>query len=174
MISVVEKWRPIEGYEGLYEVSNYGDVKSLNYNHTGKEKILRTQISNCGYVQVALTTNNKQRRCYVHRLVAQTFIPNPDNLPMINHKDEVKTNNCVDNLEWCTAKYNVNYGTGIERCVKAQSKPIKQYTLDGEFVREWVSISEAGRNGFSAGCVCMCCQGKNENHNGFIWKYSEE
>ena len=173
MISVIEKWRPIEGYEGLYEVSNYGDVKSMDYNHTGKEKILRTQI-NRGYVQVALTTNNKQKRFYVHRLVAQAFIPNPDNLPQVNHKDEVKTNNSVDNLEWCTVKYNNNYGTAIERSHKSQLKPIKQYTLDGEFVREWASIAEAGRNGFSAGCVCMCCKGKNENHNNFVWKYAEE
>ena len=89
----------------------------------------------------------------------------------MNHKDENKLNNSVDNLEWCDAKYNTNFGTCIERRIKKQSKKILQYTLDGEFVREWESIQECGRNGFNVGNICYCCQGKYKSSQGYIWKY---
>ena len=125
-----ELWRPIEGYEGLYEVSSYGRVRSLDrYVKTcyeayklQKGKILNPGKDKDGYLQVSLHCNGKQHQRKIHRLVAQAFIENFDNLPMINHKDEDKTNNRVDNLEWCTAKYNANYGTarirGKETAIK--------------------------------------------------------
>lgn len=119
-----EIWKPIVGWEGLYEVSNLGNIRSLDkYVNSGiknnikvlrKGQLLKIRI-NQGYLEVTLTHNNKRKYCKVHRLVAQTFIPNPDNLPQINHKDENPLNNNVENLEWCTAKYNCNYGTRNNR-----------------------------------------------------------
>lgn len=118
-----EMWRPIKGYEGLYEISNQGRVKSLTrycmsfgYRKTLlKEKIMKPSRSPSGYFQVGLSKNGKRRHFFIHRLVATTFISNPNNYLCINHKDEVKTNNCVNNLEWCTTKYNNNYGTARKR-----------------------------------------------------------
>ncbi len=112
-----EIWKDIEGYEGLYQVSNLGDVRSLKYAGGNKVKILKQGNVN-GYKRVSLHKNNKQKNYFVHRLVAMTFIPNPNNLPLVNHKDENKTNNSVDNLEWCTQKYNINYGSAIKKVVK--------------------------------------------------------
>ena len=116
---MIEEWRTIEGYEGLYEVSSYGQVRSFDryvkYSdgriHLHKGKVLSPIKDKDGYLQVVLNCNGKRKRIKVHRLVAQAFILNIDNLPQVNHKDEDKTNNRVDNLEWCTAKYNVNFGT---------------------------------------------------------------
>lgn len=109
-----EVWKDIEGYEGLYQVSNLGNVRSLNYGCTGEIKLLK-QSTDCGYKRINLYKNGKRERYLVHRLVAMTFIPNLDNLPMVNHKDEDKSNNNVNNLEWCTREYNMNYGTIKER-----------------------------------------------------------
>ena len=110
-----EIWKDIKGYEGLYQVSNLGRVKSFNYMNTGKEKIKtptlqkKYTMKQGGYLQTTLYKNNKSKTVLVHRLVAEAFIPNPDNLPQVNHKDYNKTNNCVENLEWCSAKYNSNH-----------------------------------------------------------------
>ena len=120
---MIEEWRPIEGYEGLYEVSNLGRVRSLDryvkYSngqiHLHKSKVLSLLKGEYGYIQVNLHCNGKNKRCFVHRLVAQAFIHNPDNLSEVNHKDEDKSNNNVDNLEWCNRSYNINYGTRTER-----------------------------------------------------------
>ena len=114
---MIEEWRPVVGYEGLYEVSNTGQVRSLDrfYYRLHKGKVLSPTKDRYGYLTVTLNCNGKSKTIKIHRLVAQAFLPNPDNLPQVNHKDEVKTNNSVDNLEWCTAKYNVNFGTRQER-----------------------------------------------------------
>ena len=116
---IEEIWRPIEGYEGLYEVSNTGIVRSLDRydsnNHFLKGRILKLCADKDGYLNVGLCLGNKEKKYKVHRLVAQAFIPNPDNLPQVNHKDEVKTNNRVENLEMCNAKYNSNYGSRKDR-----------------------------------------------------------
>ena len=114
---MIEEWRPIEGYEGLYEVSNTGQVRSLDrfYYRLHKGKVLSPTKDRYGYLTVTLNCNGKSKTIKIHRLVAQAFLLNPDNLPQVNHKDEVKTNNNVDNLEWCTAKYNNNFGTRQER-----------------------------------------------------------
>lgn len=104
-------WKDIEGYEGLYQVSNTGKVRSLNYKGTGKKKIWKYAITVNTYKQIALCKNGEIKYYYIHRLVAQAFIPNPNNYPVVNHKDENKSNNVVWNLEWCTQEYNCNYGT---------------------------------------------------------------
>lgn len=126
------EWRDVVGYEGKYKVSNTGLVKScerkIRVYHRGydgfrvvKEQLMKTGINNMGYEWVSLRTNNKGKTCFVHRLVAQAFIPNPNNLPYINHKDENPLNNQVDNLEWCSPKYNCNFGN---RNIKISKKRI--------------------------------------------------
>lgn len=165
-----EIYKDIKGYEGKYQVSNLGNVKSLNYNHTGKERILKTQNKH-GYLSVCLGSSQAQKQ--IHRLVAETFIDNPNKLPYVNHKDENKTNNCVDNLEWCDAKYNSNYGTNAERIAKNESKPINQYDLQGNFIKSWNSGTEIKRIlGYSNGDICNCCRGKQKTAYGFKWQYA--
>ena len=114
-----EEWRPVLGYEGLYEVSNTGQVRSLDkydsMNRFLRGRILRLFTDGLGYLRAQLYSNSKRKSFLVHRLVAQAFIPNPDNLPQVNHRDENPSNDNVDNLEWCDGKYNVNYGTRIDR-----------------------------------------------------------
>lgn len=194
----MEEWRDIKGYEGLYQVSNEGRVKSLNREITYKdgrnkilpERILRNFLSDLGYYHVMLSKNGAPKMYKVHRLVAKAFIPNPDNLPMINHKDENPRNNKVNNLEWCTQAYNVRYGTMIERGKQKQlnrsdlSKAVEQYTLDGEFVARYDSISEVERKNpqFKTRSVSRCCRGGQmlngkwqtiTNYKGFIWRYAQ-
>ncbi len=147
-----EEWRDIEGYENLYQVSNKGQIKSLGNGQTNsKERILKISLNKNGRYQVTLSKNGKRERFYVHRLVAQTFLENPNNYPMINHKDENKLNNCVENLEFCTAKYNVNYGTAIERRSEKQKitqpkrKPIKCLDLQTNEISYYPSIAETAR-----------------------------
>lgn len=163
-----EYWKPVVGYEGLYEVSNWGRVKSIRF---GKERILKPFTNKDGYLLVTLSKNGTHKKFQVHRLVALHFLPNPDNLPEVNHKDENKLNNNAENLEWCNRKFNINYGTRNKRIGKSNSKKVLQYTLDGEFVREWESTAECERNGYNHGAVAACCRGKRKTHKDFIWKY---
>ena len=167
-----EIWKDIKDYEGLYQVSNWGRVKSIKF---GKERILKQHINiKGGYYYVCLLKNGKHKNYYVHRLVAEAFIPNSYNLPQVNHRDENKLNNNVDNLEWCTNEYNHNYGTINERISQSQSKPVLQYDLNGNLIKEWKSVNECGRNGFNQGDICKCCNGKRKTAKGFIWVYKNE
>ena len=162
-----EIWCPIKGYECQYEVSDQGRVRSLK---SGKERILKPGSDKYGYLQVGLYKNGEKKMCKVHRLVAQTFIPNPDNLTEVNHKDEDKINNKVSNLEWCDRKYNINYGTRTDRC----SKQVIQFTKDGVFVREWKSTKDVERNlGYFHNNISNCCNGKCKSAYNFIWKYKD-
>ena len=170
----IEIWKTAvydgEPYEG-FEVSNWGRIKSLNYHHTGRAKLMKPFEVSGGYLQVCLWKNRKRKWCLVHRLIAETFLPNPENLPQVNHIDEDKTNNRVENLEWKCPKENSNHGTRNERIAKALSKRVLQFTLDGEFVREWESTMECGRNGFIQQNVVKCCNGERKTHKGFRWEY---
>ena len=163
-----EIWKDIKDYEGHYQVSNLSRVKSIKF---GKERILKPVTDRHGYLIVGLWKNNKQKTYKVHRLVAEAFIPNPYNLPQVNHKDENPLNNNVNNLEWCNSKYNCNFGTRIERISKRRSKTVLQYDLEGNFIREWKSTAECGRNGFCQSSVADCCRGKLKKHKDSIWRY---
>lgn len=172
-----EEWRDIKGYEGLYQISSWGRVKSMNYLKTGKEKIRSLNNGKDGYLLINLSKNGESKRFRVHRLVAMAFIPNPDNLPEVNHKDENKLNNCVSNLEWCTAKYNQNYGTCrkriLEKVINGKcSKTVLQCDLDGNIIAEYPSGKEVKRKlGFCNSLISMCCSGKYKYAYGYIWRY---
>ena len=167
-----EEWRDIKGYEGLYQVSNLGRVRSLNCRgHKGCIGILTPRLDGKGYEMVALYKEGKARNTKVHRLVAQAFIPNPNNYPQVNHKDENKTNNDVKNLEWCTNEYNHNYGTRNERVAKSLSKKVICITT-GEIFN---SMREACRKyNISSGSMTECCQGKRKTAGGYKWEYFKE
>lgn len=174
-----EIWADIEGYEGLYQVSTEGRVRSLNYNHTGKPKILKPQKTKNGYLQVDLCKDGKQKMFSVHRLVAQAFLycENRDSL-QVNHKTEKKDENRVECIEWCNCRYNCNFGTRNQRSAEKQrndpnkSKQVKQLTLDGKLVKTWPSTMECSRNGFDQSNVAACCRGKLKTHKGYKWQYA--
>lgn len=167
-----EIWHDIENYKGLYQISNKGRVKSL---YKGSERILRPSWMTGGYLFVVLCKNGNQSKQRIHRLVAQAFIPNPENKPQVNHKDECKTNNTVENLDWATAKENCNYGTRNERSGYSRSKPITQYSKSGEFIRDWKGASEVERVlRINNSHIIECCKGKLKSAGGFIWRYKEK
>ena len=172
-----EEWKEIKGYPN-YMVSNMGNVKSLGNNKTKKEKILKLSVDKIGYLFVGLCKNGVQKKYFVHRLVAQAFIQNPNNYSQVNHKDENKQNNYAQNLEWCDTKYNSNYGTRLERIAEkntnhpSYSKVVFQYDLNGNFIKEWPSTMEVERRlGFANTHISACCLGKLKQSYGFIWKY---
>lgn len=181
-----EVWNPVVGYEGLYEVSSMGKVKSvervLSDGRLWEERILKPEKNKGGYLIVHLSKNGKRKVYTIHRLVALAFIPNdtPEHKTQINHLNEVKTNNHYLNLSWVTPKENANWGTRTERASKAKtngkcSKPvvaINPYT--GKVVVEFPSMMEAERNGYNQGVVSLCCNGKKEMHKGLIWVYKDK
>lgn len=173
----MEIWKDIKDLEG-YQVSNFGCVRSLNYRRTGKVKVLSPCVNTYGYFRVNLCKNGIVNSFLIHRLVADAFIPNPYNLPQVNHKDEDKTNNRVENLEWCSANYNTNYGTCIKRRSNKTrngkcSKPVLQLTIDGRLVKEWSSIMETERKGFNHSNIIKCCRGVYNKAYGYVWKYKD-
>lgn len=173
-----EIWKDIKGYEGLYEISNYGRVRSHREwkrdNLAGK-RILNPTISGTGYQQVTLYRNQKDRHKFlVHRLVAQAFIENPNNYAAVNHKDENQQNNRVDNLEWCTISYNNAYGTARIRGAITLGSKVDQYTLEGIHLATYESASIASLiTKIPKHAIKDCCSGETESGHGYIWRYGE-
>lgn len=161
----MEAWKDISGYEGRYQVSNKGNVKSLRYHRGTQEKLLVPGEDSDGYLHVLLYKDGKRRTCKIHRLVADAFIGNSDNLPSINHKDENKHNNTVENLEYCSVGYNNLYSKAV---------PVLQCDLAGNVIREWASMKSASEAlKIKLTNICACCRkyGRVKTAGGFIWKY---
>ena len=158
---MTEELKNIKDYEGLYAITIDGNVWSYK-----RKKFLKHKSTKNGYRQVNLCKEGKKKTYYIHRLVAEVFIPNPDNLPQVNHKDEDKSNNCVSNLEWCDAKYNINYGTRIERI----SKPVYCVELNRTFNGAAQAARELGLNHSN---VTGCCKGRLKTAGGFHFRYAE-
>mgnify|MGYP002616187008 FL=1 len=191
-----EIWKDVKGYEGYYQVSNMGRVKSMRVLKTPKNGVkcrkntfLSTKTSHDKqYILVALCRDGERKQVQVHRLVAEAFIPNPKNLPFVNHKDENPSNNCADNLEWCTHEYNLQYSMERNGRTKGrettthphnQAVPVVAYTFEGEIVARFDSVWEAAEKFKNKGVdgrglrnrIRSCCSGKIPSTCGFIWKY---
>ena len=181
-----EIWKDIVGYEGLYQVSNMGRVRSLDRkrncgvkgSYVQKGRILKYHITTSGYCGVRLSDQHgKMKDRLIHCLVAQAFLPNPLSLPELNHKDENKLHNYASNLEWCTRQYNINYGDRTHKAAVSESRrPVLQYSFAGDFIQEYYSAYEAVRNvlGSSVGGITGCCKGRGKQSGGYIWRYKEE
>lgn len=177
---MIEIWKPIPEFNGRYEVSNLGRIKSFTRKKEGE--IINGSPDGKGYIMVKLYYGSqKNKMCKVHRLVAEAFIENPNNYPQVNHKDEDKTNNCVDNLEWCTNEYNINYGTGrmraslSNRCCSTTSKKIYSVDDDGN-ITYYDSIGEAERQigGSHSNIIGALKKNKRKKAYGSYWYYYEE
>lgn len=184
--------KPVVGYEGYYEVDQFGRVFSLDrtvtvvdggrtYEKPLSGKQMKQSMHDKGYKIVSLTKNGKTKMLFVHRIVAEAFIPNPDNLPMVNHKDEDKTNNFLENLEWCTAAYNRTYGKAVERQAKKirgreseKRVAVIQRRPDGSFKERFPSMTEAAKvmDG-SISAISAVCKGKRKMAYGYLWEYAD-
>ena len=158
--------KDIKGYEGLYGITTEGNVYSYK-----RKRFLKPGVNQKGYLYVILCKDGKTKIYTIHRLVAEAYIPNTENLPQVNHRDENKTNNCLQNLEWCDASYNTNYGTRNEKVSNSKKIPILQFDLDGNFIREWSSATDVGKE--LQGNICNCLKGKLPSAYGFVWKYKD-
>lgn len=185
-----EVFKDVLGYEGLYQISNYGRVKSLgrkNIFYCGlrkqylerpvKEKILSFNKSYRGYLQVCLTKNGKYQTFLVHRLVAQTFIPNLENKPQVNHIDGDKENNFVDNLEWVTSSENIRhaFNNGLKK--PNNQRKVNQYDLENNFIKTWNSITnflKENNINIKSSCISNCCKGRISTAYGYKWKYVDK
>lgn len=164
-----EIWKDIFG--GKYQISNLGNIISLNYHREKRIKQLSKLNMPNGYITVKLCVDGKVKRYSLHRLVAEAFIPNPENKPFVNHKDGNKRNNNVDNLEWCTQSENQLHAVrnGLQK-----TKPILQYDLQGNFIKEWKSSVEAGRHiKISPTNITACCNDRMKTARGYKWKYKD-
>ena len=186
----MEEWRDAKGYEGVYQISNTGRVKSLSRPvvcNTGikqsEEKIMKQRCGVGGYKSLALRVGDGYKTALVHRLVAEAFLPNPNGYRCVNHKDETRDNNNVENLEWCTYAYNNTYGSAREKRVKNTdweafgkkvSTPVLQLDRQGNVIKRWESIKEAAK---AVGCftpnIVRCCQIKRYKAKGYMWRYAE-
>lgn len=165
-------WKDIIGYEGLYQISNCGEVKS--YVRKGGDK-LKQVVDHQGYKSVVLCKKKVKRRFKIHRLVAKAFIPNFYNLPVINHIDENKSNNKVNNLEWCDYSYNNSYGSKPKKQTEKLGKKIIQFNKEGNFIKLWDSALLIQKYlGINNSNIIQCCKGKRKTAGGFKWRYSNE
>ena len=167
----MEVWKDIAGYEGLYQISNLGRVKSLRNNKMRKEKILKVKKNTTGYLYLSLYKNNVGKNYLLHRLVGEAFIENPNNYPCINHKDENKENNNINNLEWCTYLYNSRYGTRTERIVK--SRLISIYCLETD--KCYNSIKQASEElNLDSSKIVKVLKGRQKQTKGYTFRYANK
>lgn len=159
----------IPGYEGRYSIDKVGNV----YSHYSK-RLLKPKIDKDGYKEVALSRNGKTKYFRVHRLVAITFIPNPNNYPLVNHKDENKANNAINNLEWCTTKYNDNYGSrNLKISQTKQTRPVLQIDDRGNTVAQYRGVKEAmKKTGVNRNSIREVIRGNRKTAGGYVWKYA--
>lgn len=187
-----EIWKDVKGYENLYQISNTGKIKSLERyknNHSKKqlvkEKIRKQIVSKTGYYTCMLNKNGKNKLFKVHRLIAEAFIPNPNNYPIINHKDGNKLNNDISNLEWCNYSHNgkeayrlgliKNNTYGIKKYNNSLKIKVNQYDLNGKFIKQWESISDIQKElNYATTNICRCCKGTYKTAYGYIWKYTKD
>lgn len=178
-----EEWKPIIETEGRYEISNLGNIRGVDRyarvcgggQRFIKGRIVKPNVCSNKYLMFNASMGETTKHFLVHRLVAQYFIPNPNNFPEVNHKDEDPQNNHMDNLEWCTPKYNCNYGTRNQRCMeKVIKKPVKQLTLDGVLIKVYPMIKDAERQtGVDSTQIIRVCKGTNITAGGYKWEYAE-
>lgn len=191
-----EIWKPVRNYEGKYMVSNLGNVKSLNYNRTGEEGILRAGKRKDGYLYVNLCKEGIMKTYQIHRLVAESFLPNPNNLPCVNHKNELKADNRLENLEYCSYSYNNTYNGRAKKAGKKiaekqrgrkqseetkkkigekLSKPVIAINKVSGLIVEFPSAMEAERTlGIAHSSIIKCCKGKLKSSGGYYWHYADE
>ena len=179
-----EVWKDIPEYEGFYKISNYGRLMSIgrSYRHLGGYRNIKNKIcklfvdKKTGYYKYTLCKNKTYRIVSIHRVVASIFIPNPQNLPFVNHKDEIKTNNQADNLEWCTPKYNTEYSNVAEKVKEKLYKKVVQYDFDGNLINSYKTTGDAARsigvNSYSS--IARCCKGEIGSAYGYVWRYENE
>jgi hypothetical protein len=166
-----EQWKAIKGYEGRYEVSDTGKVRTFLRN---KHRELKINIDKAGYCTVVLYKDNNCKTVKVHRLVAQAFLENPLSLPCVNHKNEIKTDNRVENLEFCTVGYNNRYGKRIEKMIKSKYKAVVQYDTNGNKIAEYESVLDAEfKTGIMHQNISKCCLKRKhfKTAGGFVWEY---
>lgn len=178
----MEIWKKVIDYEENYEISSYGRLKSLDRYVNGryglrfaKGKIIKPTVCTNGYLEYALHRDGEKKIVLAHRLVAQHFIPNPNNYPEVNHIDENIQNNRMDNLEWLTSKQNANYGTRNQRCKdcnKQYFKPVLQYDLEGNLIKEYETLGDASRDiKGDISAIIRVCKNRQNIAYGYIWKY---
>lgn len=175
---MLENWKPVVGYEGLYEVSDAGRVRRIvdrNGMPYAEARILSLHISR-GYAFVGLSNKGKHaKNVLVHRLVAFAFVPNPNNYKEVNHKDENKLNNNASNLEWCTREYNMSYGTARVRQGITYGKSVEQLTIDKLPIAIYCSAEVAGKiNNLDPSSIHKCCKNKRKYAGGYMWRYKKE
>ena len=167
-----EIWKDIKGYEGLYQVSNMGNVRSLMYN---KHKILKPHKTENGYLQVFLYKDKKRSVFLLHRIVAKAFLPNNNNLPQLNHINEIKSDNRLENLEWCDNSYNNKYGSISKRRKEKLGKQVIQFSMDGDFIHKWDSLADIKKEiGIERSNIYNCCIGKYQKSGGYKWGYADD
>ena len=172
-----EIWENIKGYEGLYQVSNLGNVRRLHKDYrVAPFKMLKLKKEKNGYLRVGLSKNGKVIYVFVHRLVAQAFISNPNNYRCVNHKNEIRNDNCVDNLEWCTHLYNANYGNARLKMHNSSKKSkVYQYNLNMDLINIFDSITTASKiTNSNRRYISQCCKEKHRTCNGYYWRYAQE
>ena len=174
MKEIIEIWKDIKGFEGIYQASNLGRVKSLKRPYRLKEKILKPSITRKGYYQVVLCKNSIRKIYLIHRLIWEAFNGQIPEGYEINHRDERPVNNALSNLSLVTHKENLNWGTRNEKSAKSLSKTVLQFDLNDNFIKEFPSTIQVEREtGFSHGYICDCCNGKYKQAYGYIWRYKE-